>query len=93
MLSPPVSTMYEWVEEAVDGGVGNGFGHELVEAGGVKVAGDGQAAPVWVCSLIWPQFGFSCSFVWPHQVRALRAPHIRELRAQVRRQPIDHPGA
>ena len=32
------------VEEAIDGGGGQGLGHELVEPGGVQVAGDGDAA-------------------------------------------------
>ena len=32
------------VEEPVDGGVGDGLGHELVEPGGVEVGGQGDAA-------------------------------------------------
>ena len=32
------------VEQPVDGGVGDGLGHEFVESGGVKVAGQGDGA-------------------------------------------------
>ena len=32
------------VHEPVDGGVGDGFGHEFVEAGGVQVGGQGDGA-------------------------------------------------
>jgi hypothetical protein len=32
------------VQESVDGGGGEGFGHDLVEAGGVQVAGHGQGS-------------------------------------------------